>query len=312
MEELPLEDSLELVAQTALELMPQANHASVRLLDDTGNQLLSAGRAGAGATSVPLSFRPGEGLAGWVVENGQVARVDDVDEDARFVKRPSQGFSVRSLLAVPLWSSGHVVGVLALSAPKHRAIGDQDVLLASLLANCAVPTIERARLERLALTDANTAAFNRRYLTPRLREEMGRAERTGSPLSLLMMDLDHFKRVNDEHGHPVGDEVLRWFAERVRDAVRPQDVLVPWRGEESVLVRPATPLELAESVAERIRDLMAAHPFVLRGGAPLVQTVSIGAAAWDGRENAESLEHRADDALYAAKRAGRDRVISAD
>ncbi len=303
-----LEASLEVVTRAALELLPEADHASVRLLDESRTKLLCGARSGAGIAQAPLSFRPGEGVAGWVVEHAQPARIDDVEGDTRYVFRAEQGFASRSLLAVPLWSNAVVVGVLSVSSPDRAAFGEQDQLLASLLANCAVPSIDRARLERLAITDAHTRAFNRRYLLPRLHEEMARSERTGSPFSLLVMDLDHFKDVNDRHGHAAGDAVLRLFAERVREATRRQDVLVRWGGEEFILLMPDTGLETARTVAERIRAEVAAQPFELGGGAEVRQTVSIGAATWDGREPPEALEQRADAAMYEAKRAGRDRV----
>lgn len=307
-QERSLEDSLALVTQASLELLPEADHASVRLLDDSRTRLLSGARSGIGLEQAPLSFKPGEGLAGWVVANGQAARVDDVAADPRYVARPDQGFAVLSLLAVPLWSNATVVGVLAVSAPEPSAFREQDQLLASLLANCAVPAIERARLERLAVTDASTRAFNRRYFEPRLRDELARSHRSGSPLSILVMDLDHFKRVNDRHGHAAGDAVLRAFANRVRQATRRQDVLVRWGGEEFVLIMPDTGRDTACTVAERIRAESAATNFAVGDGSEVRQTVSIGVATWDGTEVAQELEQRADAAMYAAKRAGRNRV----
>jgi diguanylate cyclase (GGDEF)-like protein len=306
-----LEASLELVTRAALALLDVADHGSVRLLDESRARLLSGARAGVGLEQAPLDFRPGEGLAGWVVENRLAARVPDVQTDDRFVRRPEQGFPVRSILAVPLWSNAAVIGVLAISSAERDAFDEQHELLASLLANCAVPAIERARLERLAVTDPHTSAFNRRYLAPRLLEEMSRSGRTGSALSLLMMDLDHFKRVNDEHGHASGDLVLREFADRVREATRRQDVLVRWGGEEFMLLMPDTSLDTARSVAERIRQQTSTMPFHADDGTEIAQTVSIGLATWDGSEDPESLEARADAAMYDAKRSGRNSVMPA-
>jgi diguanylate cyclase (GGDEF)-like protein len=126
------------------------------------------------------------------------------------------------------------------------------------------------------------------------------------------MDLDHFKDVNDEHGHAAGDRVLREFADRVRTATRVQDGLVRWGGEEFVLVMPDTDAARALQVAERIREGLASDPIAVSEGVVVEQTVSIGVSTWDGAESAGALVERADRAMYAAKRAGRDRVSNID
>ena len=126
-----------------------------------------------------------------------------------------------------------------------------------LLANCSAPPIERARLRRLAMFDDTTMAFNHRYLTPRLVEEMERASRSSGDVSVLYMDLDHFKSVNDNHGHAVGDVVLRMFADRVRKVVRRIDVLVRRGGEEFVLIMPATGATQAHATGHRIQQTLA-------------------------------------------------------
>jgi diguanylate cyclase (GGDEF)-like protein len=129
-------------------------------------------------------------------------------------------------------------------------------------------------------------------------------------LSFLLMDLDHFKSVNDAHGHAVGDRVLRLFADRVRALVRRTDVLVRRGGEEFALLMPATSEREARVIAERIRESLGTDPFQAQG-AVLRQTVSIGVATWDGCESGESLEKRADLAMYDAKARGRNRVTVA-
>jgi diguanylate cyclase (GGDEF)-like protein len=304
-----LEESLQAVTDATLGLVP-AEHASIRLLD-TSNELLSGARSGQGSSRRPLSFRKGEGIIGWVVEHREGARVPDVHRDERWQTRESQGFEVRSMVAEPLWSAGQVIGVLSVSSSRAGAFSSDDELLVRLVANCSAPPIERARLRRLAMTDDLTLAYNTRYLSPRFNEEIERARRTGQPLSVLLMDLDHFKRVNDTHGHAVGDVVLRMFADRVRALVRRIDIFIRRGGEEFVLVMPSTTLEQARTTAERIRARIAERPLDVADGVAIRQTVSIGVATWDGHESAEALERRADEAMYAAKRAGRDRVAIA-
>jgi diguanylate cyclase (GGDEF)-like protein len=125
------------------------------------------------------------------------------------------------------------------------------------------------------------------------------------------MDLDHFKKVNDVHGHGVGDGVLRAFANHVRTYVRRIDVLVRRGGEEFFLILPNTDLEQARATAERIRQTLAAGPLDTGRGVCLDQTVSVGVAMWDGAESPEELDHRADAAMYESKRTGRNRVTVA-
>jgi diguanylate cyclase (GGDEF)-like protein len=305
----PLEDSLHLITEAALRLLP-GNHASIRLLDESRSELLAGARSGEGADEAPLVFKQGEGLAGWVAEHGALVRVGEAAADPRFKAGTGQGFDIRAMLAVPLWSTGKVVGVLSTTSAVPDAFSDDDELMARLLANCCVAPLEKARLERLALTDHHTRAFNQRYLAPCLEAAIERARQGVAPLALLLMDLDHFKRVNDAHGHAVGDVVLRGFVDRVRECVRRGDVLIRRGGEEFILVMPDTPEETARVVAERIRQRLRKRPVRAGPGLRVSQTVSIGVAAYGG-ESAALLEQRADAAMYAAKEAGRDRVVVA-
>jgi len=304
-----LETALRAVTDAALDLLP-ADHTSVRVLDDSERELLAGARSGAGAAERPVSFQPNVGIAGWVVSHGEVALVDDCATDPRFFVAPGQGFSIRSILSVPLFVSGKVVGVLSVSSSKSHAFDEESETFARLLANCAVTPIDRARLERIAVTDAHTLAFNRHYLLPRLREELERARQTVTAPSVLLMDLDNFKQVNDTYLHQAGDTVLRVFADRVRKEVRRHDVLVRRGGDEFVLILPATGSVDAEVVARRIVASMTDETIDV-GKAQLTQTVSIGVATWDGHEVAEELEARADKALYAAKDAGKGCVVMA-
>jgi two-component system cell cycle response regulator len=309
LEPITLEQALVAVTDAALQLLP-ADHASVRILDESGARLLCGARSGKGASSAPVTFRANEGIVGWVVANGKPTRIDDAARDPRFKPAPEQGFAINSILAAPLWAAARVVGVLGLTAAESACFTEEHETMALLLANCAAPSIERARLEHLTVTDELTMAFNRRYLFPRLNEEVERARRLGSELNVLAIDLDHFKRVNDQHGHAVGDQVLQGFADRVRSTVRLSDVLVRRGGDEFVLILPDLPQRQVHVAAERIRHAMASAPLEA-GELRLTQTVSIGAARWDSKESTRQLEARADRALYEAKHRGRDQVVLA-
>lgn len=300
-----LEDALRAVTDATVTILP-GDHASIRLLDASRTHLLASARSGIGRDSPTVQLRADEGVAGWVLEHGEPARVVDTRKDPRFVVSPGQGFAIGSMVVEPLVSEGAPMGVLSVSSSEVNAFSATDELLARLLANCSVGPIQRARLERLAVTDDLTLAFNGRYLASRLVEEMERARRSEAPLSVLWMDLDHFKQINDRHGHPVGDHVLRTFVERVRAATRRVDILVRRGGEEFVLLMPATSTVQAKVIAERVRAHVA-EPFAI-GAIRLKQTVSIGIATWNGRESADALQRRADEAMYFAKQCGRDRV----
>jgi len=306
-EEVPLAEALSAVTDAALVLVP-GDHASIRLVDDAGEELLASARSGEGREHRAVPLRRGQGIAGWVIANARSALVPDTLHDARFVEGDPQGFAIRSMVAAPLARAHRALGVLSISSARVGAFSDHDERVARLLANVSVPALERARLEHLAVTDDLTLAYNGRYLVARLREEMDRARRSGQALSLAMLDLDHFKRANDTHGHATGDRLLRVFADRARDKTRRSDVLVRRGGEEFVLLLPATRAAQARQLAERVRAAVEAP--VDLGGVTVVQTVSIGVASWDESETADDLVHRADLAMYEAKRLGRNRVVA--
>src|SRR5580704_11818334 len=161
----------------------------------------------------------------------------------------------------------------------------------------------------LAVTDQLTGLHNRRYMTGQLGALVNRAVRGGGPVAALMVDIDHFKKINDSFGHDIGDEVLREFAVRLASNVRAIDLPCRYGGEEFMVIMPGTRLEDAQRIAERIRLHVAGSPFRV-GNEPLSVTISIGVAATGGAgDSAEALLKRADEAVYAAKAAGRNAVF---
>jgi two-component system, cell cycle response regulator len=163
----------------------------------------------------------------------------------------------------------------------------------------------------LAVTDQLTGLHNRRYMTGQLSALVNRALRGGDPVSALMIDIDHFKKINDSFGHDIGDEVLREFAVRLASNVRAVDLPCRFGGEEFVVIMPGTRLEDAEKIAQRIRRHVAGSPFrVPNGPEPLTVTISVGVAATAGEgDSSEALLKRADEGVYAAKAAGRNAVM---
>jgi diguanylate cyclase (GGDEF)-like protein len=196
--------------------------------------------------------------------------------------------------------------VLARAAAMLRIKSLQDELRAA-----------KAELERLSITDALTGLHNRRHFQDRLAAELHRAQRYGDPLALLMIDLDHFKRVNDTWGHPAGDAVLRGTAELVRSSVRDLDTCARFGGEEFAIVLPNTPLGGALVVAERVwRNLGSQRHAVGTPEAPqeVAVSASIGVAFYPAQAtgDADTLVKRADEALYCAKREGRNAICVFD
>lgn len=162
-------------------------------------------------------------------------------------------------------------------------------------------------LEHAALTDGLTGMQNRRYFDDALREYLDEFRRIEKPVGLMILDLDHFKQVNDTHGHDVGDEVLKAVANCLKDMTRYHDVVARLGGEEFAVVTPNMDAELLSKFAERIRKAIAGMS-ILSGNVRLKITTSVGLAVWDRKETAEDFFKRADQQLYEAKRQGRNRV----
>jgi diguanylate cyclase (GGDEF)-like protein len=291
---------------------------SVLLIDEGTHQLVIeavAGKAPAGARG--MRFHLGEGITGEVAAQGKTIYVPDVEKDARFLHYKSQRRSSGSFLAVPLRAKGRMVGVMNLSRARVDAFTPQEVRLTEALAAQAALSIANARLYHqtleLSYTDALTGVANRRQLFLRLEQELSRSLRFGDELSLLMVDLDLFKAINDRHGHPVGDGVLRGVALLLKRNVRKVDLVARYGGEEFCVVLPRIARAEAADVAEKLRRAVASSPLAAApSGDPLSCTISIGIATYgtDATDLAGLIE-KADVALYEAKKAGRNRVVLA-
>lgn len=167
------------------------------------------------------------------------------------------------------------------------------------------------KLEHLAATDPLTGATNRRQFIESVEAEINRAKRHGAPFSLLALDLDHFKAINDSYGHQAGDQVLQRFVDKCTDAIRPYDGVARVGGEEFMVLLPQAALDTAQSVGERIRSAIAGAPFEAGIGAPITVTVSVGASEYgrDG-ETIDAILRKADERLYRAKHLGRNQVVA--
>jgi diguanylate cyclase (GGDEF)-like protein len=212
-------------------------------------------------------------------------------------------------LEVPLQAGSIGFGSLLLFGDEFS---DEDRMMAVSLASHAVVALDNARLhrivERQALIDGLTGLANRRQCEETLDDELARIERFGGPLAVVVADLDWFKDVNDQHGHPAGDAVLRQFAVLLHETVRDVDLAGRWGGEEFVLVLPGTDLMGGAQLAERIRLALADQIVLAADGTPILVTASFGVAATPPAKSAPELFAAADAAMYQAKRAGKNRV----
>jgi two-component system cell cycle response regulator len=229
---------------------------------------------------------------------------------------------VRSAATIPFTIDKWRSGVLFLRTTRaERALTADDVEFADVVIRAAVAAIRRAqalettradnrRLEALATTDPLTRVLNRRALLDRLTAEVDRARRFNSSLTLLLLDVDHFKQINDTTGHLGGDSVLRQLGALLEDAVRKVDVVARYGGEEFVLILPETVSEGGIIFAERLRERIAAQSFDVGAEQPVHLTVSIGSATFPSPRIAttEDFFARADEALYRAKSGGRNQV----
>ncbi|MDQ6650061.1 MAG: diguanylate cyclase [Actinomycetota bacterium] len=273
------------------------------------------GRGGATDLRLPL----GEGISGLVAASGDPIRGRVGSADGELTPSPAEP-RAHSLISIPLKSSGRVVGVLNLyDRIDADEFDDGDLATIRTFASQATVAVDNVLLhqeaQRLSITDGLTSLWNYRYFTMNFGKEIERAARFGRPLALLMLDIDRFKLVNDEHGHQRGDSVLIELAMRVKAEIREVDTLARYGGEELVLVLPETDLEGAEMAAERIVEVIRHRPFGHVGEQLLPVTVSIGVAVFPQHgTTANTLLRRADEALYVAKDSGRDcwRVATGD
>jgi diguanylate cyclase (GGDEF)-like protein len=218
-------------------------------------------------------------------------------------------------LVIPLGPDGGENTMLLL-APDGADFGDQSRELALWLGSQAAVALENVRLHRLvarqASTDGLTDLANRRQFEEGLTAEISRAERFGGPLALVLADLDDFKQVNDRYGHQTGDDVLRAFADVLRETVRDIDLAARYGGEEFAVLLPQTDLGGGERLAERLREAMAAHVIAPLGETGFSVTASFGVASFPEAATAAALFAAADEALYRAKSAGKNCVVSTD
>lgn len=223
-----------------------------------------------------------------------------------------------STLALMVRAAANANGMMALQSvvANHplQSMVFVSVMVANVLANFGMVVMVKesadARNETLALTDELTGLHNRRHIQHTLHQQLAQAQRSGQPLGLLLLDVDWFKRINDEHGHLSGDRVLRELAAHLRAQLRTQDIIGRWGGEEFMALLPGTSQAQAQQLAQRLRQSIERQHFHSHDGQALSVTVSIGvhSSQCSTQKTAEQLVREADVALYRAKELGRNRV----
>lgn len=251
------------------------------------------------------TFRPGEGVCGRVFSTGQALVVNDINEATQFVK--AAGSYVESIACIPMKVHGECIGVINVTNKKDNApFADQDVSLLTAIADQAAVAINKAQLWELSVTDSLTGLHIRRYLLARLNDELLRSRRFGHSLSVVLCDIDFFKRVNDQHGHDTGDRVLKEVARVLQASARSIDHVARYGGEEFVFLLVETDKGAALAAADRLRREVES---LALPDLPRV-TLSLGVASFpDDGDDIENLIHKADLALYHAKQAGRNQVV---
>jgi diguanylate cyclase (GGDEF)-like protein len=266
-------------------------------------------------------FSAGEGMSGYVIANGKSLIIHDLLEEEQNARREGLEFIqfgspdvIRSILAVPMRLGGEVIGAISTQSYQPHAYNEEDLTLLEMLASYAAIALENSRLfkkiQRLAITDSLTDIYNRRHLFVLGQREFNRARRFKRPLSVIFIDIDHFKEVNDRYGHRVGDQVLTLITRTIQEHIRDIDVMGRYGGEEFLLFIPEVDLETSRHIAERIRSSVERALTNSRFSRPPV-TISLGVVALtDDIPSLTALVARADAAMYEAKRDGRNRVAT--
>src|SRR6476620_350811 len=310
---------LDSILQTIMEKMAeyfQPDTWSLLMVDEDKNELYFAIAVGTAAEALKnVRLKVGEGIAGWVAKNGERLIVPDVMTDPRFAKRIDEmtKWETRSIICVPLRSKHRVLGVIQLVNVNMEGFSDQEVFFLQSLCDYAAIAIENARsvekIQELTITDDVTGLYNARHLYKTLEQEVYRSARFGYEFSVLFIDLDHFKQVNDTHGHLIGSKLLAEIGYLIKAQLRLIDFAVRYGGDEFVVLLPQTGKDSALVVARRLRDGLRASVFCKEEGLNLNVRASIGLSTYphDAR-SAHDVIRQADGMMYMVKNSTRDNI----
>ena len=298
------------------------DRVSLYLTDESRQKLLLTYFSGFEITD-KTSIGIGEGLPGRIVENGEHSHIHDLslfyETLNDFIHVPGEEKRDGAYIGVALKSRNTTVGVIGIDCREKQGLSVDDMDFMALTSHQISIGIEKASLfvktEQLSQLDGLTGLYNHRVFKEKLEQEVSKRSRTGKPLSLIMLDIDHFKKFNDNFGHQEGDAILKELAVVIRGQCRhaTMDACFRYGGEEFSVILPEQELGIALKVADRMRRIVENHPFRIKEKHPGTDlTVSLGVAGLSGTDDVkpEELLKKADEALYASKRNGRNRVTA--
>jgi diguanylate cyclase (GGDEF)-like protein len=310
---------LDSILQTIMEKMAEyfrPDTWSLLMVDEEHNELYFAIAVGDAAEALKnVRLKVGEGIAGWVAKNGEQVISGDVENDPRFAKRIDEAtqWETHSVICVPLRSRLRVLGVIQLVNVDLSQFNEPEVFFLQALCDYAAIAIENARwvekIQELTITDDCTGLYNARHLYKTLETEVYRSSRFGYEFSVLFIDLDHFKTVNDTYGHLIGSKLLAEIGYLVKAQLRLIDFAFRYGGDEFVVLLPQTGKDQALVVAKRLRDALRASCFCRDEGLNLNVRASIGLATYphDARD-AHDIIRQADEMMYLVKNTTRDNI----
>ncbi|GMR05160.1 MAG: sensor domain-containing diguanylate cyclase [Thermodesulfobacteriota bacterium] len=316
---LDLKEILKIVMEKIRELLHPGNW-SLLLMDEETKDLKFEIAVGKGSEKIRgMRLKSGEGIAGWVAREKKPVLVTDVTKDPRYSKKVDSitNYNTRSIICVPLVARDRCLGVIELiNRPRSKVFTDEDLTLLTTLADYTAIAIENAiyfkRIHELTITDDLTKLYNARYLHMRLNDEVERARRFGYDLSMIFIDLDYFKKINDNHGHLCGSKLLAEVGSLLKKIIRSVDMAFRYGGDEFIILMPETPKKNARIVANKIRTELKKAVFLKEEGVNCRITASFGVASYpkDAADKTE-LIHMADNAMYRVKDKSRDGVAVA-